>query len=55
MKQDPIIEEIHEFRRHHAKAFDLDLRAMFLDLKKEEKKSKHKLVSRHPRQLLNVS
>jgi hypothetical protein len=51
MKQDSIIEEIHEFRRQHAKKFNYDVRSMFDDLKNDEKKVKHKLVSRPPRRL----
>ena len=55
MRQDPIIEEIHEFRRQHAKQFHFDLPSLVADLRKSECKAKDKLVSRQPRRLLNIA
>ena len=49
MKDDPIIDEIHKFRRHHAKKNNYDLRAMFTDLKDSEKSLRGSIVSREPR------
>ena len=45
MWEDPIVEEIHKFREEHAKKFNFDLRAIFLDLKEQEKKGKRQVVS----------
>jgi hypothetical protein len=45
MWQDPIVEQIHRIRQEHAGKFNFDLRAIFEDLKEQEKKSKGKIVS----------
>ncbi len=45
MWEDPIVEEIHKFREEHAKKFSFDFRAIFLDLKEQEKKDKRHVVS----------
>lgn len=39
MPNDPIVEEIHRFRESHAKAMNYDLKAIFRQLKEEEKAS----------------
>jgi hypothetical protein len=39
MWQDPIVEEIHQYREAHAKKFNYDLWAMYEDLKIREKQS----------------
>ena len=45
MWEDPIVKEIHKFREEHAKKFNFDLRAIFFDLKEQEKKGKRHVVS----------
>jgi hypothetical protein len=45
MWEDPIVKEIHKFREEHARKFNFDLRAIFLDLKEQEKKGKRQVVS----------
>ena len=45
MWEDPIIREIHKFRQEHAKKFNFDLHAIFLDLKEQEKRDKRHTVS----------
>jgi len=45
MWEDPIVKEIREIRKAHAARFDYDLRAIYQDLKKQEKKSGRKVVS----------
>ena len=42
---DPIIEELHRIREEHAKKFNYNLRAMFDDLKQQEKRSGKTYVS----------
>lgn len=39
MWKDPIVDEIHKIRQKHAQKFDFDLKAIYDDLKKQEKKS----------------
>ncbi|MCK5055410.1 MAG: hypothetical protein KAT34_02040 [Candidatus Aminicenantes bacterium] len=45
MWEDPIVKEIHKFREEHAKKFNFDLRAIFFDLKEQEKRGKRHVVS----------
>lgn len=45
MWEDPIVKEIHKFREEHARKFNFDLRAIFLELKEQEKKGKRQVVS----------
>ena len=45
MRQEPFVEQIHKIRREHARKFNFDLRAIFDDLKRQEKQSKQKIVS----------
>jgi hypothetical protein len=45
MWRDPIIEQIHKIRQEHAGKFNFDLKAIFADLKEQEKKSEIKLIS----------
>ncbi len=49
MKNDPIIEEIHQLRDEYASEFDYNLDAMFHDLKQKERKSGWKVVARAPK------
>ncbi len=45
MWKDTIIEELHQFREEHAKKFNYDLKAIFDDLKTQEKHSTRKIIS----------
>ena len=45
MWRDPIIEKLHEIRLEHARKFNFNLRALFNDLKEQEKKSRREIVS----------
>ena len=42
---DPIVDEVRRVRDAYAARFDYDLRAIFLDLKEQEKRSGRKMVS----------
>jgi hypothetical protein len=42
---DPIVDEIRRFREAHAARFNYDLRAIFNDIKEQEKRSGLKFVS----------
>lgn len=46
---DDIVEEVRKNREAYAAKFNFDLQAMFEDLKKAERKSKHKKVSFKPK------
>ncbi len=45
MWQDEILDEIHKFREEHAKSFNYDLDAMFVDWQKRQAESGRQLVS----------
>ena len=45
----PIIEEVRAIRGSHAKKFNYDLKSIAADLRKQQKKSKHKVVSFSPK------
>lgn len=45
MWRDPIIEELHQIRDEQAKKFNYDLRAIFNDLKEQEKRNAGRVVS----------
>ena len=47
MRDDPVVEEVRRERQAHAARFQYDLRAISLDLKKQEQESGKKLV-RYP-------
>lgn len=49
MINDPIVEEVRKVRDAHAAQFNYDLRAIYEDLKKQEKKSKRKFVTLPPK------
>jgi hypothetical protein len=50
--KDTIIAEPRKIRDEHAERFNYDLDAIFAELKRKEKKSPAKLVSRRPRRLI---
>ena len=54
MWKDPIIDEIRKIREAHAARFKYDLQAIYLDLKKQEKKSGKTFVSYPPRNFQSV-
>lgn len=45
MWKDKIVEDVRKIRKEHAEKFDHDLDAIYRDLKKQEKRSKRKVVS----------
>jgi len=49
MINDPVVEEVRKERDAHAAKFNYDLRAIYEDLKKQEKRSKRKFVTFPPR------
>ncbi len=49
MWQDTIVAEIREIRQAHAEKFNFDVKAIYQDLKRQEKKSKRKIVSFSPK------
>ena len=49
MIKDPFVEEVRKVREAHAAKFNYDLRAIYEDLKKQEKKNKRKFVSLPPK------
>ena len=53
MKNDPIVEEIHNIREAYAARFNFDLRAIFTDLKAKERQSLRRLVKLSPKRLVN--
>ncbi|MDJ1168726.1 hypothetical protein PMG71_04735 [Roseofilum sp. BLCC_M154] len=50
MQQENILDEIHQLRAEHAKAFDYDLDAMFADWQKRQSESEREVVSLPPKQ-----
>jgi len=55
MFKDPIVEEVRKIRETHAEQFNYDLDAIFNDLKKKEKLSNHKIISRIPKYILKAT
>ena len=49
MWQDEILDEIHKFREEHAKSFNYDLDAMFVDWQKRQAESGRQVVSLPPK------
>jgi hypothetical protein len=49
MWKDPIVEEVRKIREEHAARFGFDLKAIYDDLKKTEKRSERKIVSLPPK------
>jgi hypothetical protein len=54
MWKDEIVEEVRKYREEYAAKFNFDLQAMYEDLKKAERKSKHKKVSFKPKKPVRV-
>ena len=54
MWNDEIVEEVRKQREAYAAKFDFDLQAMYEDLKKAEKKSRHKKVSFKPKKPIKI-
>jgi hypothetical protein len=54
MWNDPIVEEVRKNREAYAARFNYDLKAMYEDLKKAEKKSKRKKVSFKPKKPIRI-
>ncbi len=54
MWNDEIVEEVRKHREAYAAKFNFNLQAMYEDLKKAEKKSKHKKVSFKPRKPMKM-
>ena len=52
MIQDQIVQEIRKYRKEHAEKYGNDLNKIFNALKKQEKKSKRKLVNLDPKLIL---
>ena len=50
MWQDDILDEIHKFREEHAKSFNYDLDAMFVDWQKRQAESGRQVVRLPPKQ-----
>lgn len=53
MKNDPIVEEIHNIREAYAARFNFDLKAIFIDLKAKERQSLRRVVKLSPKRLVN--
>jgi hypothetical protein len=54
MWEDEIVNEVRKYREAYAAKFNFDLQAMYEDLKKAERKSKHKKVSFKPKKPVRV-
>jgi len=55
MRSDPIVEEIRRFRQEHTDQFRGNLRAICDDLRRQERESGRRFVSRAPRQVQAVT
>ncbi len=54
MWEDEIVDEVRKYREAYAAKFNFDLQAMYEDLKKAERKSKHQKVSFKPKKPVRV-
>jgi hypothetical protein len=54
MWQDPIVGEVRQIREAHAAQFNFDIRAIYVALKKAEKKNKRKKVAFAPKRITPV-
>jgi len=55
MWKDEIVEEVRKVRDEYAAKFDYDLNAIYKDIKKQEKKSRRKIVSLQPKKAELIS
>ena len=55
MWKDEIVEEVRKTRDEYAAKFDYDLDAIYKDIKKQEKKSRRKVVSLKPKKVERIS
>ncbi|MBI4710711.1 MAG: hypothetical protein HY759_06400 [Nitrospirae bacterium] len=55
MWKDTIVEEVRKTREKHAAKFGYDLNAIYLDLKKHEKRNRLKVVSLPAKQLIKIA
>jgi hypothetical protein len=55
MWKDEIIEEVRKARDEYAAKFNYDLEAIYEDIKKQEKKSKRKIVSLPSKKVEEIS
>jgi hypothetical protein len=51
MRQDNIINEIHQIRERYAKRFNFDLKAMCADLREKQRKSGRAVVAFPPKRV----
>ena len=51
MYTDPIIEEIRRFRDEYAARFNYDVKAMLADIRRRQKESGRRTVSRPPKRI----
>jgi hypothetical protein len=51
MKDDPIVEEVRQYREQHAAKFNYDLQAIYQDLKEQEQRSEQIFLSYSPKRL----
>ncbi len=55
MYTDPIIEEIRKFRDEYAARFNYDVKAMLADIRRRQKDSGRKTVSRPPKRIATAN
>ena len=55
MYTDPIIDEIREFRDQYAARFNYDVQAMLDDIRRRQKESGRKTVSRPPKRIVTAN
>jgi hypothetical protein len=51
MRNDPIVDEIRRIRQEHTDTFRADLHAICEDLRRQERESRRRFVSRPPRRV----
>jgi hypothetical protein len=54
MYTDPIIEGIRKFRDEYAASFNYDVKAMLADIRRRQKESGRKTVSRPPKRIVTT-
>ena len=53
--KDPIVKEVRKARDAHAQSFNYDLRAIFADIRRQQKESKRRYVSFPAKRLVSAS